>query len=486
MSAGQFPLPDARLSPSTTLGESTVMSVTQIAENALTSRLHSAPACEDDREFLRDHLQRQALHGSFTREFSAAYTRHEDGPAVAVLHRFGSSTLPRCEYVALTSDNFRAVLVVDIDREGRPGGWVESMNPTVARRLESLAQAGFSPAWIGMNPASGKAQAIWHIDPVYAAAGATSSNLELYDVTARELDEYLGGDGCFARHFSRSPFYEGTNPAAYRWHCLHHDVHRLRSLLDALRAVSGREETVETFTGGRARIEAAKKAREAAKKGGLTGADEYRLDRDVVDGITVYWSATPGQALRDYSAFRHALTTGYQLQRDGKPLKNETIIDAFVRAYLTAHDVGGGLRPNELPNQRNLTTMARRVRGYVYANKTPDEPTRARQSTSGRKALATMGRRGGQTAAKRWKTDPQGDYARAQRETLEVSNKRRASSGRSTSFRVAAYFADAYAETGNYPTVKAAAGALGLSTRTVQRGLAKAGISLPTGRRKKG
>lgn len=463
-----------------------VTQIAQIAENTLIAHLHSAPACEDDREFLRDHLQRQALHGSFTREFSAAYTRHEDGPAVAVLHRFGSSTLPRCEYVALTSDNFRAVLVVDIDREGRPGGWVESMNPTVARRLESLAQAGFSPAWIGMNPASGKAQAIWHIDPVYAAAGATSSNLELYDVTARELDEYLGGDGCFARHFSRSPFYEGTNPAAYRWHCLHHDVHRLRSLLDALRAVSGREETVETFTGGRARIEAAKKAREAAKKGGLTGADEYRLDRDVVDGITVYWSETPGQALRDYSAFRHALTTGYQLQRDGKPLKNETIIDAFVRAYLTAHDVGGGLRPNELPNQRNLTTMARRVRGYVYANKTPDEPTRARQSTSGRKALATMGRRGGQTAAKRWKTDPQGDYARTERERLYRFNERRKYSGQALKANVHASILGARAQGAKDPSTKDLATEFGVSESRIKQVRKELGLAAKRGRPKKG
>lgn len=462
------------------------MSITQTRQTALATRLHSAPAGEDDRDFLREHLQRDALHGSFTRDFSTAYKRAEDdGPAIAVLHRFGSSTLKQCEYVALTATNFRAVLVVDLDQEGTPGGWVESLHPDVDQRLGALAAAGFAPAWIGVNPRSGKAQAIWHIDPVYSAAGARSSNIELYDITARELDVFLGGDGNFARHFSRSPFYEGTNPGAYRWHCYHHEVHRLRSLLDALRALSGKEETVETFTGGRARIEAAKQAREAAQKGGLTGADEYRLDRDVVDGITVYWSETPGQALRDYSAFRHALATGYALQREGKPLKDNAIIDEFVRAYLTAHEVGGGLRPNELPNQRDLTTMARRVRGYVYANKTPDEPTRARQSTAGRKALATMGRRGGKAAAKRWQTDPEGEYARAEREKLAHANLRREAKGRSRSHEIAAYFDGAFAETGKYPTLSAAARDLGVSKKTVQRALAKAGITLPMGRPEK-
>uniref|UniRef100_UPI002597240C replication initiation protein n=1 Tax=uncultured Corynebacterium sp. TaxID=159447 RepID=UPI002597240C len=216
------------------------MSITQTRQTALATRLHSAPAGEDDRDFLREHLQRDALHGSFTRDFSTAYKRAEDdGPAIAVLHRFGSSTLKQCEYVALTATNFRAVLVVDLDQEGTPGGWVESLHPDVDQRLGALAAAGFAPAWIGVNPRSGKAQAIWHIDPVYSAAGARSSNIELYDITARELDVFLGGDGNFARHFSRSPFYEGTNPGAYRWHCYHHEVHRLRSLLDALRALSG-------------------------------------------------------------------------------------------------------------------------------------------------------------------------------------------------------------------------------------------------------
>lgn len=55
---------------------------------------------------------------------------------------------------------------------------------------------------------------------------------------------------------------------------------------------------------------------------------------------------------------------------------------------------------------RDLQTMARRVRGYVIHSKTrPGLSTTPQRATSTeRKALATMGRKGGQRAAERWKT----------------------------------------------------------------------------------
>lgn len=463
------------------------MSITHFTDTATKPRVKSSPAGEFDREFLRSHLQRKALHGSFDREFSKAYAPNENGGAATpVMHRFGSSTLPRCEYVALTSKSFRAVLVVDIDQKGTPGGWAESLNPSVSARLNTLMSAGFGPSWIGVNPLSGKGQAIWHIDPVYAAAGRRSSNIELYDQTARELDEYLGGDGHFARHFSRSPFYEGLNPTAYRWHCYDHHVYRLRSLLDTLRALSGKEEPlVETFSGGRARIEAAKNARLSAQKRGLTAPDRYRLDHDTVDGITVYWAEEqPGKALRDFTAFSHALRTGYELKRAGKPLKNDAIIDAYVRAYLTAHEVGDALRPNELPSQRDLTTMARRVRGYVYANKSAEEP-RARQSTAGRKALATMGRRGGQKSARRWRTEPEGEYAQAQRENLAAANARRMYSGQALKARVQASILGARAEGAKDPSTKELATEFKVSEARIKQVRKELGLSAKRGRPKK-
>lgn len=57
--------------------------------------------------------------------------------------------------------------------------------------------------------------------------------------------------------------------------------------------------------------------------------------------------------------------------------------------------------------------------------------------------------------------------------------------GRSVSYRIAAYFDEAYFQTDSYPTVREAAVEFGVSDRIVQRALAKAGIQLPTGRRRK-
>ncbi|WP_052716816.1 hypothetical protein [Corynebacterium ulcerans] len=45
---------------------------------------------------------------------------------------------------------------------------------------------------------------IWTIDPVYAAPGRRSRNSELWEGTARELSEFVGGDLAFSRKFSRN------------------------------------------------------------------------------------------------------------------------------------------------------------------------------------------------------------------------------------------------------------------------------------------
>lgn len=54
----------------------------------------------------------------------------------------------------------------------------------------------------------------------------------------------------------------------------------------------------------------------------------------------------------------------------------------------------------------------------------------------------TMGRRGGQKAAQRWKTEPEGKYAQEQREDLSNANKRRSAGARSQAYKIAAYFDD--------------------------------------------
>ena len=180
----------------------------------------------------------------------------------------------------------------------------------------------------------------------------------------------------------------------------------------------------------------------------------------------------PERAARDETAFRHALTVGYQLKAAGERLKDAKIIDAYERAYTVAQAVGADGREPDLPAMRDRLTMARRVRGYV-AKGQPVVPARQTetQSSRGRKALATMGRRGGQKAAERWKTDPEGEYAQGRRATLEQANKRRKSAGTTTRARILAVVSDTHSQLGKVPTRREIMDETGLSRATVTRHL---------------
>ena len=96
-----------------------------------------------------------------------------------------------------------------------------------------------------------------------------------------------------------------------------------------------------------------------------------------------------------------------------------------------------------------------------------------------------MGRRGGQKAAERWKTDPDGQYAQENRQRLQAANKRREISGKSTRLMIAAWFLDGYGQTGQWPLIGEAVDEFKVSERTVRNALQNAGISLPKGRRKR-
>src|SRR5699024_11940566 len=85
------------------------------------------------------------------------------------------------------------------------GGHPENLNPYVNGVIWALVQHGIGPAWAGINPASGKAQFIWLIDPVYADKNRTSRNMELLRATSQELGELLDHDPHSAHRFSRSP-----------------------------------------------------------------------------------------------------------------------------------------------------------------------------------------------------------------------------------------------------------------------------------------
>src|SRR5699024_7518626 len=145
----------------------------------------------------------------------------------------------------------------------------------------------------------------------------------------------------------------------------------------------------------------------------------------VIDGVRVIWIIQGHRAARDETAFRHALATGHRLKAQGEPLKDNKLIDAYERAYNIAQAVGADHRQPNMPPMRDRLTMARRIRAYVTQGITAPTQTnpRTRHSSAGRKALATMGRRGGKQAAKRWKDPNQKEYQEAARAPLEKANR---------------------------------------------------------------
>ncbi|PLW01383.1 hypothetical protein BRL54_11025 [Corynebacterium ulcerans] len=78
-----------------------------------------------------------------------------------------------------------------------------------------------------------------------------------------------------------------------------------------------------------------------------------------------------------------------------------------------------------------------------------------------------MGRRGGKKAAKRWETDPNGDYAQAERKKLIEANRRKKIQGQSTRARVLAVAMDTLAQTGRFPSGREIAAEIGMTKRTV-------------------
>ena len=171
-------------------------------------------------------------------------------------------------------------------------------------------------------------------------------------------------------------------------------------------------------------------------------------------------------------------------------MSDAAIIDAYERAYGIAQAIGADGRTEDIPPMRDRQTMARRVRGYVIAGKTSHSVSggpaaTGRASTRERKALATMGRKGGKKAAQRWQDDPDGDYAEQERSKLRKSNLRRGQQGKTRRLRIAAWFLEGVSETGEWPTVAEAAANFQVSERTVRSAVQEAGISLPRGRRKK-
>src|SRR5699024_3475341 len=190
----------------------------------------------------------------------------------------------------------------------------------------------------------------------------------------------------------------------------------------------------------------------------------------------------------DVTAFQHALKTAGRLHRAGKKMTDDVIVDAYREAYEVAHSVGADDRPREEPPMRDLRSLARRVRGYVSSNKrvehaVPKEsPTDSRMRPQERKALATLGRRGGKKAAERWK-DPNSDYAKKERNKLATANRERSISAQADRLGIASWFLSQYSQTKQWPTVSEAEVEFKVSKSTVLRALKTAKVELPKGRR---
>lgn len=446
--------------------------------------LDDTPAGYNDRDALLAHLGRDVIHASHTRDFAKAYYTDKNGKLCPRMYRVETETFAKCQYAVLTNKQYAAVLVVDIDQRGETGGHPSNLAAPVRTSLRALIEHNVGPAWVGINPQNGKAQAIWLIDPVYADESGESRHMRLLARTSRTLGEYLDHDPNFSHRFSRSPFYTGDDPTAYRWYCQHKRVHRLADLLKEVRTVADlpqhEQQQRQRFTSGRELINAAKARREEAEAFKALAQDVEnelvdgleKYDPELIDGVRVLW-ISQGRAARDETAFRHALKTAHRLRAAGQRMTDAAIIDAYEHAYNTAQRFGADGRDNEMPPMRDRQTMARRVRGYVTQAKAPHSGSMAsgRATSAERKALATMGRKGGKKAAERWKTDPNGEYAQAQRATMKKTHRKKKIQGQTTRARVQLVVGEVFADTGKVPTRREIMRETGLSEATVKRHL---------------
>lgn len=450
-----------------------------VEELLFTGGLEGTPAGCTDRDALISHLGRDVLHGSRGRDFAAAYFTTKDGTRAPRMYRVDSDALGKCEYVQLTHKQYAAVLVVDIDIPGTGGGHPIHLNDEVKEKFSQLINHHLDPAWVGINPVNGKCQVIWLINPIYADKDGQSPHMALLAAATKTLGEWMGHDSHFSHRFSRSPFYTGDSPTAYRWYRQHHRVYRLGDLLAGVRSMIGQDQyskPQQRFSSGRELINAVKARREEAERFKALAQDvETELagqldhyDPELVQGVRVLW-VREGRAARDETAFRHALKTGHRLRQAGQRMTDAAIIDAYEKAYAVAQEVGADGRKPEMPPMRDRQTMARRVRGYVTTSKNESysSSSDAGQATSAeRKALATMGRRGGKKAAERW-NDRNSDYAQTELKKLQEANQQRKRQGNSTRAKVLAFVADYLAQTGEAPLSRAIAEELGVTKRTV-------------------
>lgn len=176
------------------------------------------------------------------------------------------------------------------------------------------------------------------------------------------------------------------------------------------------------------------------------------------------------------------------MKQANEVLKDAKIIDAYERGYQIAQAVGADHREADMPPMRDRLTMARRVRGYVTAGVTDPgnrSTSRTRMTSSGRKALATLGARGGKKAAERWDDPEHTDYQEAARAPLAEANERRHWKGTALRAQVQSVILTARVQTGNDPSTKELAQEFGVSVERVRELRRELGLQAKRGRPKK-
>lgn len=458
---------------------------------------------------------RKKIHACLDRDFAKASIRHlckNCRAATAHLtkpHHLDSCETPRCgttiprlyprdrigdkQYINLFHKKRRAFLTVDIDSIGTPGGGVANLAPGILDLLNTMAADGHAPNWIGINPAKGKAQVIWYLDPVYTDGDPSKPNRPLKFLTALQGDvnAMFSGDRAFAHSFMRNPLYIGDDPNAYVWHCYHHAQHHMRDLAKEVLKMTGHTSTgIDTAAApapektGWDVIEQAKANRKKAELwryyaqelDGMSVDELEAIDPSLDQGVRVIYSETEkGKVLRDETAFRYALKIGYRLRKNGERLSDNPIIDAYLHAYEIAqkHDKTG--RAPERPPHRDLVTLAKRIRGYVSNNSASSsrghgyDTTGTRVTPQERSVLRTFGRRGGTKSAERkWANKDSALAQNALKPLKEANNKRRAAA-KTSKAEVLAYLTRQQYESGKTPTRREVMKEFNVSESTAKR-----------------
>ena len=410
------------------------------------------------------------------------------------------------QYVSITHAQRAAFIAVDVDIPGRPGGSINDVHPQVLALLNKMTAHGFAPNLGGINPQTGTCQFIWYIDPVYSDGDPTKPNRPMRFLKAlqSDLNLLIGGDKSFSHRFMRNPFYIGPDVKAYKWNAWHGGIYQMRHLSLEVARLDGTVTTgivppkqTRPVKTGRDLIEQAKANREAAAQwtqyakelGSMSIKALEALeanDPTYINGVKLCYTNNGQTIARDETAFRHALKTASRMRKNGERLSDNKIIDAYTHAYNTAQSQTRDGRTPDMPPQRDLQTMARRVRAYTTHNTPTSTPTKDIGTTNyvtpqERSVLSTFGKRGGVESSKRKWANPDSELAQRSLAPLHKANQQRAYNTDENKGRILAYIAQQRRE-GYDPTTREIATDLNLSVRRVQALRKDLGINSKRGR----